>query len=197
MKLVLWLVLAASVQGQTCTRDALKAAAAVYFDAIAQRDPRPLRDVPITENGKPAREFLQTGGKLHFSRQLIDTERCGILTWGVIDETIDGATAPIIIAVRVTVESEKIAAIEVILHRKEERYFNPQAFIDNASRPSAESCQRWEGGVRTECPLFPDLYPRLTDAETSVRAVFTDSGVEIFQIRNGTTVRIDAIVGTR
>lgn len=94
-------ITATPAQAQTCTRDGLKAIVANYFKAVETHNMSVLETAPnlrITQNGseiKLGEGFFKTGGKSHFQRTLIDTERCGTLTQAVIDETPDpNAPAP-------------------------------------------------------------------------------------------------------
>ena len=94
-------ITAIPVQAQTCTREGLKAIVANYFKAVETHNMSVLETAPnlrITQNGseiKLGEGFFKTGGKSHFQRTLIDTERCGTLTQAVIDETPDpNAPAP-------------------------------------------------------------------------------------------------------
>lgn len=88
-------ITAIPAQAQTCTRDGLKAIVANYFKAVETHNMSVLETAPnlrITQNGseiKLGEGFFKTGGKSHFQRTLIDTERCGTLTQAVIDETPD------------------------------------------------------------------------------------------------------------
>lgn len=121
---------------QNCTRDSLKAIIGSYFSAVEAHNSTLLRTAPnvrFTENGKEVQlgdGFFQSGGKLLFQRNLIDTERCGTLTEAVVDETVNGTTAPVLMAVRLRVDSGKLSEIETIITRKGELFFKPEGVID-------------------------------------------------------------------
>jgi hypothetical protein len=136
--------LAATAHAQTCTRDSLKAVVGTYFRAVETHQMSAMTTAPnlrITQNGleiKPGDGFFKTGGTARFQRNIIDTERCGTVTQAVIDETIDGATVPVILAVRLKVDAGKVSEIETIVNRKGELFFNPQGVLDTKN-------QDWEG----------------------------------------------------
>ena len=115
---------AVPAQAQTCTRDNLKTFIANYFKAVETHDLSALPTTPslrITENGvdtKPGEGFVKTGGKATLLRSLIDTERCATLTQALVDETINGATDPTIVAVRLKVVGGRVSEIETLLGRK-------------------------------------------------------------------------------
>jgi hypothetical protein len=128
-------------QAQTCTRDYLKTFIANYFKAVETHDLSALPTAPslrVTENGvetKPGEGFVKTGGKATLLRSLLDTERCGTVTQALVDETIDGVTAPTIVAVRLKVVAGRVTEIETLLGRKGASkmagfdFYNPQALL--------------------------------------------------------------------
>ncbi len=129
-------VVSMPAQAQTCTRDALKAMVGNYFRAVETHSMSALptaANLRITENGheiKAGEGFFKTGGKVQFQRHLIDTERCGTLTQAVIDETVNGATAPIILAVRLKVNAGRVSEIETIVNRASEKpFFSPEGYL--------------------------------------------------------------------
>jgi len=101
---------------QTCTRDSLRAIAGNYFRAVEARNPALLSTSPnvrVTENGKELKVgggCFKPAGKLVFQRNLIDTERCGTLTEAVVNETVNGTIARILMAVRLKLDSGKVNA---------------------------------------------------------------------------------------
>jgi hypothetical protein len=117
-------LMAVPAQAQTCTRDSLKTFIASYFKAVETHDLSALPTAPtlrITENGvetRPGEGFVKTGGKATLLRSLVDTERCGTLTQALVDETINGATEPTIVAVRLKVAAGRVSEIETLLGRK-------------------------------------------------------------------------------
>jgi len=141
--------LAAPAHAQTCTADSLKAVVGTYFKAVETHQMSVVATAPnlrITQNGleiKPGDGFIKTGGTVQFQRNIIDTERCGTVTQAVIDETIDGATVPVILAVRLKVDGGKVSEIETIVNRKGELFFNPQGVLDTKN-------QDWESNLLPE-----------------------------------------------
>jgi hypothetical protein len=130
--------LTVSAQVQSCTREELKAAIANYFRAVETHDMSALptaANLRITENGqeiKASEGFFKTGGKTQLERHLIDTERCGTLTEAVADETTNGTTKLVVMAVRLKVEAGKVSEIETIFTREDDqkRFYKPQGVLD-------------------------------------------------------------------
>jgi hypothetical protein len=143
--LALGMLLAATAPApaQTCSRDSLRLVIATYFKAVEAHDMSVMAAAPnlrITENGvdiKRGDGFFRSGGRAQLQRSLLDTERCGTLTQAVIDETIDGAVVPVILAVRLKVDAGQVSEIETIVNRKGEMFFNPQGLL-------ATKDQDWE-----------------------------------------------------
>ena len=134
-------LMAIPAQAQTCTRDNLKSFIANYFKAVETHDVAALPTAPnvrITENGvetKLGDGFVKTGGKATILRSLLDTERCGTVTQALVDETINGETAPTIVAVRLKVVAGRVTEIETLLGRKGASkmagfdFYNPTALL--------------------------------------------------------------------
>src|SRR5688500_2166986 len=134
-------LMAIPAQAQTCTRDNLKAVIASYFTAVETHDLSALptaSNLRITENGvetKPGEGFVKSGGKATVLRSLLDTERCGTVTQALVDETINGETAPTIVAVRLKVVAGRVTEIETLLGRKGASkmagfdFYNPKALL--------------------------------------------------------------------
>ena len=103
--LIAFVAAACAAQAQSCTRESLKATIANYFKAVETHNMSALptaANLRITENGqevKAGEGFFKSGGKLHFERSLIDTERCGTVTEAVTDQTIGGAKTLSVMAV--------------------------------------------------------------------------------------------------
>ena len=141
--------LSVPAQAQTCTRESLRGFVANYFKAVETHSMSALATAPnlrVTQNGleiKAGDGFFKTGGKAQFQRHLIDTQRCGTLTQAVIEETTDGATAPVIVAVRLKVDGGRVSEIETIVNRKGELFFSPQGVLETRS-------QDWEGILSPE-----------------------------------------------
>jgi hypothetical protein len=140
------LTFALPVHAQTCLRDSLKAVIDTYFSAVELHNLSAIATAPnlrITENGaeiKPGEGLFKTGGKTELRRNVIDIERCGTVTQAVIDETIDGVTMPVIIAVRLKVDRGRVSEIEQLITRKggTMNFYDPQALL-------ATRDQDWEG----------------------------------------------------
>jgi hypothetical protein len=161
----------------------------------------------ITQNGleiKPGDGFFKTGGTVRFQRNIIDTERCGTVTQAVIDETIDGATVPVILAVRLKVDAAgKVSEID----------FSGFAADPKVEAPFATPCHRWEGGVQTtvktgNCSpkglVLTHTHRRfpVTDLEAGITAGFINFNqslpdVHMFKFRNGKIELIQAVFGGR
>ena len=130
------LAVAVSGQAQTCTRDGLKAMAANYFKAVETHALSVLpvtANVRITENAaeiKPGEGFFKTGGKVQLQRTIVDTERCGTLTQAVVDQTVAGKSGPVLMAVRLKVDSARVAEIIEQYPRHRDFAFKPQGVLD-------------------------------------------------------------------
>lgn len=127
-----------SARAQNCTRDGLKAVIADYFKAVETHDISALPtagNLRITENGveiKAGDGFFKTGGKSHFERSLVDTQRCGTVTEAVTDETVGGAPTLAVMVVRLKVEQGKVSEIETIVTREAEfkQFYNPKGLLE-------------------------------------------------------------------
>jgi hypothetical protein len=130
-RLVLVAILAASAQAQTCTRSALQAIAANYFKAVETHLMSALPMTPnvrITENAadvKPGEGFFKTGGKAQLQRTIVDTGRCTTLTQAVVDE----AAGPVLMAVRLKLDADKVSEIETVIARKGDFAFKPEGVL--------------------------------------------------------------------
>jgi hypothetical protein len=142
------LAFAAPARAQPCSRDSLKAVIDTYFKAVESHNPSAIATAPnlrITENGaeiKPGEGLFKTGGQTQLRRNVIDIERCGTVTQAVIDETIDGVTMPVIIAVRLKVDRSRVSEIEQLITRKggTMNFYDPPALL-------ATKDQDWVGIV--------------------------------------------------
>lgn len=127
---------ALSAGAQTCSRDVLQAMAANYFHAVETHSLAALPLAPnvrITENAveiKPGEGFFQTGGKAQLTRTIVDTGRCSTLTQAVVEETEGGKSGPVLMAVRLKVESGRASEIETIIARAGDFAFKPQGVLD-------------------------------------------------------------------
>src|SRR5687768_5862631 len=135
---VLW---GAAAEAQTCTRDALKTIAASYFKAVETDDMSALATAPtvrITENAAEVKKgdgFFKTGGKAAFQRTIVDTATCSTLTQAVVEETSGTAAAvPVLLAVRLKSEGDRVTEIEQVIARKGDFAFNPQGVLDTANQ---------------------------------------------------------------
>ncbi len=156
----------AQTKQASCTREGLKGFIDKYFAALEAHDPSMLPlapNVKFTENGVEmpvGKGFWQTAGKALLKRNVIDTQKCGMLTSAVIEEKFDPKTAgramptslpgvktkplpaegtprPILFGVRLKVENEKISEIETIIARESEFAFNAEGIL-------ATKGQDWE-----------------------------------------------------
>jgi len=138
-KLTLVVALAAgavSAEAQTCTRESLKAMAANYFKAVETHTLSVLpatANVRVTENAaeiKLGEGFFKSGGKAQSQRTIVDTGQCSTLTQAVVDETTAGKTGPVLMAVRLKVDSGKVSEIETIIARTGDFAFKPPGVLD-------------------------------------------------------------------
>jgi hypothetical protein len=93
----------------------------------------------ITENGadmKPGEGLLKSGGKTLLRRDIIDTERCAMVSEAVTEETVDGALTQAVMAVRLKVDSGKVSEIETIVTREKEqaRFYRPKDMLATADQ---------------------------------------------------------------
>lgn len=148
-------------EGTTCPRDELTALVDAYSAALAAHDPSSLKlasDVKFTENAAilaPGESTLWQGaGAWGEQNYLIDTERCGAVTWGVIQEN----DRLVHFAVRLqTNADEEISEIEHIVGREQEFAYGPDGVL-------ATSYLDWED----------ILNPDLRQSRAAMEAVATD-----------------------
>lgn len=136
--------LAAAVQAAqpACTRADLTKVVDNYFKVVETHNMAALATAPnlrITENGvdmKPGEGLLKSGGKTLLRRDLIDTERCAMVSEAVTEETIDGALTMAVMAVRLKVEAGKVSEIETIVTREKEqaRFYRPKDMLATADQ---------------------------------------------------------------
>jgi hypothetical protein len=118
----------------TCPRATLKTLADGYSAALAAHDPSKVKLAPnvmFTENGvqqAPGASALWKGaGTWGEKNYLIDTERCGTVTFGVINE--NGRL--IHVAIRLQTQADgAITEIEHVLGREQEFMYNPQIVMN-------------------------------------------------------------------
>ena len=131
---------AGSVQAQSCTRDSLKAMAASYFKAIEAHSMSGLplaANIRITENTaeiKPGEGFFKSGGKAELQRTIVDTGRCSTLTQAVVQETVNGAPSPALMAVRLKVDAGKVSEVETVIARKGDFAFKPEGVLETQNQ---------------------------------------------------------------
>lgn len=122
--------------GTTCPRATLKALVDDYSAALAAHDPSRVRIAPdamFTENGithaPGASDLWKGAGTWGEQNYLLDTERCGAVTFGVINENGRLVHA----AVRLQTRADgAITEIEHILGRESEFMYNPQVVLDTS-----------------------------------------------------------------
>ncbi len=119
--------------GTTCPRAELTAMVDAYSAALAAHDPSGLElasDVRFTENAEvltPGEStFWQGAGAWGEQNYLIDTERCGAVTWGVVEE--NGRLIHAGVRLQTNAAGE-ISEIEHILGREEEFAFGPETIL--------------------------------------------------------------------
>lgn len=129
-----------SAHAQSCTRDSLNAMAANYFKAVETHSMSALptaANLRITENAaeiKPGEGFFKTGGKAQLQRTIVDTGRCSTLTQAVVEETVNGAQALALMAVRLKVDAGKVSEIETVIARKGDFAFKPEGVLETKSQ---------------------------------------------------------------
>jgi hypothetical protein len=122
--------------GTTCPRATLKALADGYSAALAAHDASKVKLAPnvmFTENGvqqAPGASALWKGaGTWGEKNYLLDTERCGTVTFGVITE--NGRL--ILAAIRLQTQADgAITEIEHVLGREQEFMYNPQVVMNTS-----------------------------------------------------------------
>jgi hypothetical protein len=141
MKHWIWIALSSvSLHAQTCTRESLQAMTANYFKAIETHNVGALSlasNVRATENAaevKVGDGFFKSGGKALFERTIVDTGRCATLTQAVMEETVNGATAQALVAVRLAVASGKLTEIESVIARKGDFAFKPEGVLETKTQ---------------------------------------------------------------
>jgi hypothetical protein len=119
--------------GTKCPRVSMKAIADGYSAALAAHDPSKVKIAPnvfFTENGvqqKPGESQLWKGaGAWGEGNYLIDTERCGTVMFGVINE--NGRLIHAAIRLQ-TQDGGAITEIEHVLGREDEFMYNPQVVM--------------------------------------------------------------------
>ena len=109
-------------QSGECTRENLKTITDKFFAALEAHNPSSLplaSNVKYTENGITVaigKGAWETAGKTTFKRGMVDVQKCGTHTQGIIEE--DGK--PMLYAVRLKIDEEKISEIEAIVVRGEQ-----------------------------------------------------------------------------
>ncbi len=134
--------LASAAHAETCTRAGLTQVIDNYFKVVETHSMSALpvaAKLRITENGQdmqPGEGLLKTGGKTLLRRDVIDTERCAVVSEAVTEETIDGAPTQAVMAVRMQVNDGKVSEIETLVTREKEqaRFYNPRALLATADQ---------------------------------------------------------------
>jgi len=134
--------LASTVHAATCTRADLTRVVDSYFKVVETHNMSALpttAKLRITENGQdmqPGEGLLKSGGKTLLRRDVIDTERCAMVSEAVTEETIDGALTQAVMAVRLKVEDGKVSEIETLVTREKEQktFYNPKALLATADQ---------------------------------------------------------------
>lgn len=125
-----------SAEGTACPRAELTALVDAYSAALAAHDASSLPwadNVRFTENAEalqPGESTLWQGaGEWGLRNNLIDTERCGTLSWGVIMEGDRLVHAAIRLQ---TVDGDEITEVEHIIGREEEFAYGPEGALETA-----------------------------------------------------------------
>ena len=131
---------AAFGQAQNCTREGLMEMETNYFRAVEVHSMLALPLSPnlrITESAaeiKQGEGFFKTGGKAQLQRTIVDTGQCSALTQAVVEETRAGKSGPVLMAVRLKVDSGKVGEIETIIARTGDFAFKPQGVLDTRNQ---------------------------------------------------------------
>ena len=123
-------------EGTTCPRADLKALVDAYSAAMAAHDPgkAPLtKGIRFTENAEvlaPGKSALWKGaGAWALRNDLIDTARCGTVSWGIIEED----NRLIHVAIRLQTDKDgKISEAEHITAKEGGFFFNPKAILSTS-----------------------------------------------------------------
>lgn len=118
-----------------CAREDLNTVVDDYLAALTSNDPSAVAlasNLKSTENTRlveAGEGIWQTAEEVVFARNVIDTESCGTVTMGLLQE--DGRN--IIYGVRLQVnDALEISEIEHVIAREDEFAFNPQGVLDTA-----------------------------------------------------------------
>jgi hypothetical protein len=129
----------------------------------------------ITENAadiKPGEGLFKSGGKTQLLRTLVDTERCGTLTQALMDETADGKTSPIIVAVRLKVSAGKVSEIETIVARSADLLFKPDGLLETRDQDWETLLPAAQRSTREYMNREADKYYEMFADEPKVQAPF-------------------------
>jgi hypothetical protein len=146
-----------------CSRERVSSLVGDYFAALAAHDPSTLPladDVRFTENATaiPVGEGLwTTAGALDFRRDLVDEERCAVVTQAVVEE----GGKQIIFALRMHVEGKAIDEIETIVVRGQGAdaiWFSPQVIASTPQPEWEELVPKAERSTREELVGLADRY---------------------------------------
>ena len=80
----------------------------------------------------------------------------------MVDETVDGATAPNIMAVRLKITGGKVSEIETLVTRKggTMNFYDPQALLATKDQSTTVPCAlllRWHQPLQLFCPVEDDV----------------------------------------
>lgn len=139
------------VSAEACSRELLKSTLDAYFKALAAHDPSTLplaASLKFTENGKASTigssGLWKTAGALKYSHSALDTEACTSVSQAVVPD----GSMDIPVAVRLKLETGKLAEVETIVVRPGDYQVSGQAFASNTDAliASGQSVQ-WEKPV--------------------------------------------------
>jgi hypothetical protein len=134
--------LASTAQAATCTRADLTKVIDSYFKVVETHNMSALptaAKLRITENGQdiqPGEGLLKSGGKTLLRRDVIDTERCAMVSEAVTEETVDGMPTQAVMAVRLQLDGGKVSEIETLVTREKEqaRFYRPKDLLATADQ---------------------------------------------------------------
>jgi hypothetical protein len=123
----------AEAANTTCPRAKLKALVDSYSTAMAAHDPKKAAlaaKIRFTENAEvldPGKSTLwKSAGKWDLRNDLIDTQRCGTVSWGVIEE--NGRSVHVAIRLQ-TNNAGAITEAEHIVAREQDFFYGPDAIL--------------------------------------------------------------------
>jgi hypothetical protein len=172
----------ASVNAGDCTRDLLKGTVDKYFVALAAHDASSLpqaASLKFTENAKAATLgdglVWKTAGMVKFTRNLLDTERCGSVTEAV----IPNSGMDTIYGLRLRLENQKVTEIETIVVDPVNGFPAPLGIPPMPAAIISSKSDAWED------LLPPEQRSTRDQLETAGKAYFASFGDSSTQVPYG------------